>query len=603
VAGTSVGALNAALFTQDGLHIAQNIWRDISFGKVLKTHPIGFVFAILFRILLAPVFLVRVVPSFWEAVEAFESYKKAGFSSPLAASESVSRMAIPFIKTAAAFIGLTAFLEGVLARRIPFVGDASFWLVILLLLGPFIVLWWWLFKVHNTLADRLALFSNEPLQTLVNQALEPRKIRLAPFPTYVTLAWLRWVLVLPGEERPAGSVHSLVNYRLQFTPIYRDLRELSDYGIKEHVIQSAGLPEVFPRRVVSGVPVVDGGVADNTPIQPVLDADGFVVIYLHSHPDKRNLIETESVRVHEILDQLPPMSEKDAACAAALWLVGQEGVEGGDKATEDEAEQRVAKPILAIVPSQNLGNLLTGTMNFSARKARRLMWLGYWDTLGTLEEGTMKWLWNKTSTQDDAERAEVLRLSRAAADGDSASQFELGLRYDRGRGVAQDAAEAMRLFTMAADAGNPAAQMALATRYLQGIGVQRNPSEGLRLLLKAAEGGDANAQSSLGMIYVTGRLVPLDYSEGVKWLRKAAAHGNPAGLTGLGQCYEIGAGVATDFVEAYRLYTLAITKYGSGSDKVKNAGKSDAQSRLDALKSRMTPQQISLAEKRLIANP
>jgi predicted acylesterase/phospholipase RssA len=594
VAGTSVGALNGALFTQDGLGAAKRVWHDISFGQVLKAHPFGFFVAFACRLLLAPMFALRSIPSFWEATEAFGAFKKAGFPGPVAAANAVSRLAVSFLIFAATLVAATAIVHSITPMRIPFVGDWRFWLGALLAMGPLMALWWGLFKIHNVVADRFALFSNAPLQSLVNRVLEPRKIRAAAFPTYITVAWLRWVQIPPGQER-AGVLHSLVNYRMQYTPVYKELRELTDEGIREHVIQSAGLPEVFPRRVVSGVPVVDGGVADNTPFRPVLDADGFVVVYLQSHADKKELMRVETERVRRIVDQSGAVSDTQAAMTAGIWAMAKQ--EGWVEEVL-RSESDVARPLLSIVPSRSLGGLLAGTMNFSACKARQLMWLGYWDTLGALEEGTMNWFGRKTTQGESPERDEVLRLARAAADGDAAAQFDLAVRYDRGRGVGADPIEATRLFAKAAESGHSAATAALATRYLSGLGVPRNSAEGLRLLRSAAEAGDANAQSTLGMIYATGQGVPVDYSEGVKWLRASAEQGNPVGLTGLGQSHAIGAGVATDRVEAYRLYVLALRKYERGSGKLMQVGASDVRARMKELASTMTAQQIADAEQR-----
>jgi hypothetical protein len=40
---------------------------------------------------------------------------------------------------------------------------------------------------------------------------------------------------------------------------------------------------------------------------------------------------------------------------------------------------------LPIAPSRSVGNLLTGTLNFGAKKARKLLTLGYIDTLLFIE--------------------------------------------------------------------------------------------------------------------------------------------------------------------------------------------------------------------------
>ncbi len=598
IAGTSVGALNASLLAQDGLSAAKKIWHDISFGQVLRAHPIGFLTAVALRLALAPMFALKAVPSFWEATEAFGSYRKVGFKPAVACMEAVARLLGPLVRVALLSMLAAAAYHGMFGRHIPGIGSARFWMVVAFTLPFAITLWWTAFKLHNTVADKFALFSNEPLQRLVADRLEPSKIRNASFATYVTLATLRWVQIYPGDEKRAEAIHSFMNFRLRYTPIYKDLRELSDDGIREHVIQSAGLPEVFPRRVVSGAPVVDGGLADNTPIKPVLEADAFVVIYLNAHLDAPRLIKSERIRIDKILNTPKPVPADVAFLHAAVLATARQKQQAGDPANTLETAFGVARPFLAIIPSRKLGGLITGTMNFSARKARRLMWLGYWDTLNALKEEPMSWFSNKPTPDDTRERDEVICLSRRAADGDSAAQYELGIRYQQGRGVAVDQVEAIRLFERASAGGVAAATGALAFGYLNGLGVAKDIAKGLPLLQKAAGDGYDMAQATLGMFYVTGQLLPLNYSEGVKWLGKAADQGNPVGLVGLGQCYEIGAGVAADYVETYKLYLLGLKKYRAGSGQLMEVGARDVEERMKALKTQMTPEQVATAERR-----
>jgi hypothetical protein len=74
-----------------------------------------------------------------------------------------------------------------------------------------------------------------------------------------------------------------------------------------------------------------------------------------------------------------------------------------------------------------------------------------------------------------------------AEQGDAQAQFNLGLRYDRGRGVPQDDAEAAKWYR------------------------------------EAAEQGDATAQVNLGAMYAKGRGVPQDYVQAHMWFNLTAA--------------------------------------------------------------------------------
>jgi TPR repeat protein len=62
--------------------------------------------------------------------------------------------------------------------------------------------------------------------------------------------------------------------------------------------------------------------------------------------------------------------------------------------------------------------------------------------------------------------------------------------------------------------------------YFNGRGVQQDAAEAVKWIIKAAEQGDVDAQYMLGVSYyglIEG--VPEDRVEAKKWLRKAAAQG------------------------------------------------------------------------------
>lgn len=76
-----------------------------------------------------------------------------------------------------------------------------------------------------------------------------------------------------------------------------------------------------------------------------------------------------------------------------------------------------------------------------------------------------------------------------AEQGDVEAQFNLGVSYDQGQGVAQDAKQAVVWYR------------------------------------KAAEQGFAAAQHNLGVMYLDGRGVPQDNSQAYVWLSVAVANG------------------------------------------------------------------------------
>jgi uncharacterized protein len=67
----------------------------------------------------------------------------------------------------------------------------------------------------------------------------------------------------------------------------------------------------------------------------------------------------------------------------------------------------------------------------------------------------------------------AMRLWRPFADqGDPHAQFNLGLMYSRGQGLAPDYAAAVSLFRKAADQGNASGQSGLGFMYRNGLGVR-----------------------------------------------------------------------------------------------------------------------------------
>lgn len=113
-----------------------------------------------------------------------------------------------------------------------------------------------------------------------------------------------------------------------------------------------------------------------------------------------------------------------------------------------------------------------------------------------------------------------------AHQGHAGAQFNLGVLYARGRGVAQDFSQAARWYRLAAEHGHALAQCNLGVLYEEGIGVIQNDEEASRWYRLAAEQGNAGGQNNLGRLYEEGRGVPRDFREARIWYQKAAAQGN-----------------------------------------------------------------------------
>ena len=210
----------------------------------------------------------------------------------------------------------------------------------------------------------------------------------------------------------------------------------------------------------------------------------------------------------------------------------------------------------------------------------------------------------------------------AAEQGDAAAQYNLGLCYEEGKGVATNYVTAVQWFRKAAERGHPGAQCQLGFCYFMGEGVPENTVEAIQWYRKSAEQryppaqfnlagcyasgkgvdkdapqavawyrraadqGFAKAQYNLGVCLESGFGVTQDPFEAVKWYRKAAEQGLASAQRNLGLCYEKGLGVERDVVEAYKWLSQAAAQGNAGAK----------QSRA-ALERKMTLEQIAEAQR------
>ena len=146
-------------------------------------------------------------------------------------------------------------------------------------------------------------------------------------------------------------------------------------------------------------------------------------------------------------------------------------------------------------------------------------------------------------------------LRQAAEQGDAEAQFTLGARYESGRGVAQDAAVAVRWYRRAAQQGHVTAQFRLGDMYRDGRSVPQDDLEAVRWFYFATEQGHSRAASNLGWMYQNGRGVPQNDGEAVRLYRRAADQGLAEAQYNLGLMYDLGQGVPQDRVAGHMWLT------------------------------------------------
>ena len=163
---------------------------------------------------------------------------------------------------------------------------------------------------------------------------------------------------------------------------------------------------------------------------------------------------------------------------------------------------------------------------------------------------------------------------KAAADaGDAHCQNQLGLLYERGLGVAQDYAEAIRLFRLAAAQGLAAAELNLGVAYQFGRGVPKDPAEAARWYRMAADRGDAAAQNNLAFFYAIGSGVPRNAALALDLFRRSAESGHLPAIFNLAQALDGGVATPRDPLGAYLWYSIGarLSSDPGGRDKAARA--------------------------------
>jgi len=178
-------------------------------------------------------------------------------------------------------------------------------------------------------------------------------------------------------------------------------------------------------------------------------------------------------------------------------------------------------------------------------------------------------------------------LEPEAKRGNAEAQYHLGVMYDAGQGVPQDAGKALRWYLNAAELGHKQAQYNTAVMYNEGRGTAANAALAVQWFSKAAQQGLVDAQFSLGVLYANGAAVKQDYAQAAQWYRKAAQQGDADAQYNLALLYGTGKGVVPDLVQAWAWFDAAFTR----------AGKDNARKNRDVTAQRMTPVQIEQAKK------
>ena len=125
------------------------------------------------------------------------------------------------------------------------------------------------------------------------------------------------------------------------------------------------------------------------------------------------------------------------------------------------------------------------------------------------------------SAQEGKAKPAFEEIVKAAGNGNSDMQLELGWRYFNGTDTETNFVKAAECFHKAAEQGNREAQFNIGAMYAVGIGVEKNWTEAAAWFTKAAAQGHAKAKANLCVMYAEGIGVEKNPAEAEKYLNDA----------------------------------------------------------------------------------
>lgn len=174
----------------------------------------------------------------------------------------------------------------------------------------------------------------------------------------------------------------------------------------------------------------------------------------------------------------------------------------------------------------------------------------------------------------DFETARTL-WKQLATRGDASAQYNLGLIYSEGRGVARNPQMAIKWWRLAAQNGHLQAQHNLALAYigeetaLPGVAEEPHHDAALAWLRKAAKRGLANSRYILGTLLLDRASSLEDNAEAIGFLTAAADQGHVEAQFQLGKCFFEGEGIDVDRREGLALFLKAAASgYAPAQDRL-----------------------------------
>ena len=189
------------------------------------------------------------------------------------------------------------------------------------------------------------------------------------------------------------------------------------------------------------------------------------------------------------------------------------------------------------------------------------------------------------STPVGSTPAPTQRMAEAAAKGNPAAQFEMGVRLAEGRGVNVDNPAALQWLEKSAQQNLAPAQFRLAAMLERGLGADKNLKRAADIYAKAAAQGHVRAMHNLGVLHAEGLDGKPDYLTAANWFRKAAEYGVGDSQYNLAILYARGMGVEKNLPAAWAWFTAAAAQ-----------GDKDSAQKRDEITQRLNGAQMTAAK-------
>jgi predicted acylesterase/phospholipase RssA len=362
IAGTSIGALNGALLSSGKLDEGTAYWSALSVRRAVKPRW-------------------RFIPVFPLILLYTVSYYHNRHGSQV----------LPTRRS----VGVTLFLNLVVCGVAAIYGGVAFAALIAVLWFLFMWLPWLAYYALRNI--RFSVLTPSPLASFLEEVVTSTDT--LKIPLYVTVTdhasgfdpdHPRLLLGKMGDVVVQKAIPGEYEY-----PNYLKINGMALSTQRDLLLASAALPlGIFPPIHVDSKEYVDGGVADNLPIFPLMTLEQCSeVVVVALRPTQEDSLLTRWQNIDRSLRRRAlSVKQAEELYYSELYRRGGDRYEATYEAPHYEppvtlplrSPESWPEQTILIAPKRSLGTFLTGTMHFRARYAKRLLQQGYEDAIAAI---------------------------------------------------------------------------------------------------------------------------------------------------------------------------------------------------------------------------